>query len=60
MQNKASRLCLGLGYDHEEIKRIVQLAGYGPVVMSRRDDNKRGTQLKEKARRGIKCAPLAG
>jgi hypothetical protein len=32
------RLCLDLGYDYNEVRRIVELAGFEPVILGRRDE----------------------
>lgn len=53
IQDKASKLCLDLGYDFEEVRRIVQLAGFEPVVMSRREEKKSSKQRKGQARRWV-------
>jgi transposase len=36
-------LCLDLGYDYDEVRRLVHLAGFEPAVMGQRDEqeNKR-------------------
>lgn len=53
IQDKAGKLCLDLGYDFEEVRRVVQIAGFEPVVMSRRDEKQSKKQQRGQARRWV-------
>jgi putative transposase len=53
VENKVSGLCLDLGYDYEEVRRMVQLAGFEPVIQSRRDEKENKKQRKGRARRWV-------
>lgn len=48
-----SKLCLDLGYDYEEVRRIVHLARFEPVILSRRDERENKTQYGARARRWV-------
>jgi putative transposase len=53
VEGKASKLYLDLGYNYDEVRRIVQIAGFEPVVMSRRDEKQSSKQRKGQARRWV-------
>jgi transposase len=53
VKGKLSKLCLDLGYDYEAVRRIVQVAGFEPVIMSRRDEKQSQQQQKGRARRWV-------
>ncbi|HJV76662.1 MAG TPA: IS5 family transposase [Noviherbaspirillum sp.] len=48
-----SKLCLDLGYDYDEVRRIVYLAGFEPVILSRRDERENKKQRGALARRWV-------
>lgn len=43
LDDRTIRLCLDLGYDYEEVRHIVRLAGFEPVILGRHEEreNKR-------------------
>jgi putative transposase len=53
LEDKASKLCLDLGYDYDEVKRMVQIAGFEPVILSRRNEKENKKQQKGRARRWV-------
>lgn len=53
VESKASRLCLDLGYDYEEVRRIVQFAGFEPVIQSRREEKQSKKQQRGQATRWV-------
>jgi putative transposase len=53
VESKVSKLCLDLGYDYDEVKRIVRLAGLEPVIQSRRAEKEDKKQQKGRARRWV-------
>ncbi len=50
---KVGRICLNLGYDYDEVRRIVQLAGFEPVIQSRREEKQSKKQQRGQARRWV-------
>ena len=50
---KVSRLCLDLGYDYDEVRRIVQLAGFEPVIQGRCEEKQSKKQQRGQARRWV-------
>lgn len=48
-----SKLCLDLGYDYDEVRHIVHLAGFEPVILSRRDEQENKKQCGARARRWV-------
>jgi putative transposase len=48
-----SKLCLDLGYDYDEVRRIVHLAGFEPVILSRHDERENKRQHGARARRWV-------
>lgn len=53
VQGKPGKLCLDLGYNYEEVRRIVQIAGFEPVVMSRGEEKQSKKQQRGQARRWV-------
>ena len=47
------KLCLDLGYDYDEVRHIVHLAGFEPVILSRRDEQENKKQRGARARRWV-------
>lgn len=47
------RLCLDLGYDYDEVRHIVHLAGFEPVILSRRNEQENMKQLGARGRRWV-------
>lgn len=47
------RLCLDLGYDYTEVRRLVSLAGFEPIILSRRDEKENKTQRGARAMRWV-------
>ncbi len=37
---RKSKLCLDLGYDYEEVRQIVHIAGFEPVIVGRREEKR--------------------
>ena len=50
---RKSRLCLDLGYDYEEVRRIVSIAGFEPVILGRREEQENKKQHGARARRWV-------
>lgn len=50
---RKSSLCLDLGYDYEEVSRIVHIAGLEPVILSTREEQKNKKQHGARARRQV-------
>jgi transposase len=48
-----SKLCLDLGYDYDEVRRIVYMAGFEPVILSRRDEREDKKHCGARARRWV-------
>lgn len=46
-----SKLCLDLGYDYDEVRRTVHLAGFAPVILGRREEQENKKQRGACARR---------
>jgi transposase len=53
VESKASPLCLDRGYDYDEVRRIVLLAGFEPVIPSRREEKESKKQQRGQARRWV-------
>lgn len=53
VQDKAGKLCLDLGYDYDEVRRMVRLAGFEPVIQSRRDEKEKKKQKRGRVRRWV-------
>lgn len=53
VDGRKSKLCLDLGYDYDEVRRIVQIAGFEPVILSRRDERENKKQCGARARRWV-------
>lgn len=53
VDGRKSKLCLDLGYDYDEMRRIVQIAGFEPVTLSRRDERENKKQCGARARRWV-------
>jgi transposase len=53
LDGKVSKLCLDLGYDYDDVRRTVNIAGFEPVVLSRRDEKENKTQRGARARRWV-------
>ena len=47
------RLCLDLGYDDEEVQRMVHVAGYAPAILSRRNERENKKQCGARAPRWV-------
>jgi putative transposase len=48
-----SRLCLDRGYDYDEVRRIVCLAGFEPIILGRRDEKQNKKQRGSRAQRWV-------
>lgn len=48
-----SKLCLDLGYDYDEVRRIVDMAGFEPIILGRRDERENKKQHGARARRWV-------
>jgi hypothetical protein len=55
VNGRPMKVCLDLGYDYDEVRSIVQLAGFEPVVRGRRDE-----QESKRARNSVAYARAAG
>lgn len=53
VEHGAIPLCLDLGYDYDEVRRIVQLAGFEPVILGRHDEKENKKQWGARARRWV-------
>lgn len=53
VSGKPPHLCMDLGYDHEEVRRLVQIIGMMPVIRGRRDKVKRKRRCGHRARRWV-------
>ena len=53
VDGRPMRLCLDLGYDYAEVRRIVGLAGIEPVILSRRDEKENKKQRGARAMRWV-------
>jgi transposase len=53
VSGQSIKLCLDLGYDYDEVRRLVRLAGLEPVVMSRHDEQENKQQRGARARRRV-------
>ena len=49
----ASKLCLDLGYDYNEVRCIVHMAGFDPDILGRRDENENKKQCGARAKRWV-------
>jgi transposase len=47
---RKSKLCLDLGYDYEEVRQIVHIAGFEPVIVGRREEQNNKKQHGARAR----------
>ena len=47
------KLGLDLGYDYDAVRRLVRLAGFEPVILSRRDEKENKKQRGARARRWV-------
>ncbi|HEX2951487.1 MAG TPA: transposase [Armatimonadota bacterium] len=48
-----SKLCLALGYEYEEVRRIVRIAGFEPVIVGRQEERSNKKQCAAQARRWV-------
>lgn len=53
MDGRQMKMCLDLGYDYDEVRRIVTLAGFDPVIVSRRDEKENKKQRGARAKRWV-------
>lgn len=53
LDERTKTLCLDLGYDYDEVRHLVRLAGFEPVVMGRRDEQENKRQRGARARRWV-------
>jgi putative transposase len=53
VSGRKSKLCLDLGYDYEEVRRLVHMAGFEPIILSRRDEQENKKQRGACARRWV-------
>jgi putative transposase len=53
MSGQRSRLCLDLGYDYDEVRHIVHVAGLVPVIRGRQDEKRSKQQKTTRARRWV-------
>lgn len=51
--NGKSKLCLDLGYDYDEVRRIASMAGFEPIILGRRDERENKKQRGARARRWV-------
>ncbi|WP_192805327.1 IS5 family transposase [Noviherbaspirillum aerium] len=50
---RRSNLCLDMGYDYEEVRQIVDIAGFEPVILGRREEQENKKQHGARARRWV-------
>lgn len=50
---RTMKLGLDLGYDYDTVRRLVHLAGFEPVILSRRDEKENRKQRGARARRWV-------
>lgn len=53
VEGPATKLCLDLGYDYDEVRRTASIAGYEAVVLSRRNEKQNKKQRGAQARRWV-------
>lgn len=53
VNGRKSELCLDLGYDYDEVRRIVSMAGFEPIILGRRDERENKKQCGVRARRWV-------
>jgi hypothetical protein len=53
MDGREMKMCLDLGYDYDEVRHIVSLAGFDPVIVSRRDERENKKQRGARAKRCV-------
>jgi len=53
VDGRKSKLCLDLGYDYDEVRRIVDMAGFEPIMLGRRDERANKKQHGVRARRWV-------
>ena len=53
MDGREMKMCLDLGYDYDEVRRIVSLAGLDSVIVSRRDEKENKKQHGARAKRWV-------
>ena len=53
VNGRPMKVCLDLGYDYDEVRSIVQLAGFEPVILGRRDEQESKKQRGARARRWV-------
>lgn len=50
---RKSKLLLDLDYDYDEVRRIVDMAGFEPIILGRRDEQENKKQRGTRARRWV-------
>lgn len=53
VDGRKSKLCLDLGYNYDEVRRIVDMAGFEPIILGRCDERENKKQLGARARRWV-------
>ncbi|CAM5494654.1 IS5 family transposase ISAzo38 [Alcaligenes phenolicus] len=53
VRGRPIKLCLDLGYDYDEVRHLVRLAGFEPVVVGRRNEQENKQQCGARARRWV-------